>query len=509
MIEAPTKEPRDLQGPDGVRVEVVSRTYRTKRGEVAAIADVSLRADAGEIVAVVGPSGCGKTTLLELICGLQAPDSGTIDAAPAALMPQRDLLLPWLNAIDNAGLALRARGISRAQARTTAAPWLERFGLAEFERTRPAELSGGMRQRVSFLRTLLAGKPVLALDEPFAALDAITRAEMQGWLAHVLACEPRTVVLVTHDVEEAVVLADRVVVMSPRPGPGRRRARHQPVATQAAHRRRRRRAARARARRAGSPVMTRVRNWWGAALVLLVLLGAWEVFVDAGGADPLILPAPHAIAKALYTDRSLLWSNFLVTAREILLGMALAAAAGLAFAVALHFSVTLRRAVYPLLIASQTIPVPMLAPVLLFWLGFGILPKLVVIAVVSFFSIVVATLAGLAAVDGDLIKLMRTFDASRARTFRHVEFPSALPGLFTGAKIAVVVAVIGAVFAEQTGSSSGLGFLFEQSIPQLLTARAYAAVVILSLFAIALFTLLTLAERLLLPWAYQPRGERS
>jgi NitT/TauT family transport system ATP-binding protein len=218
MIEAPTKEPRDLQGPDGVRVEVVSRTYRTKRGEVAAIADVSLRADAGEIVAVVGPSGCGKTTLLELICGLQAPDSGTIDAAPAALMPQRDLLLPWLNAIDNAGLALRARGISRAQARTAARPWLERFGLAEFERTRPAELSGGMRQRVSFLRTLLAGKPVLALDEPFAALDAITRAEMQGWLAHVLASEPRTVVLVTHDVEEAVVLADRVVVMSPRPG---------------------------------------------------------------------------------------------------------------------------------------------------------------------------------------------------------------------------------------------------------------------------------------------------
>jgi putative hydroxymethylpyrimidine transport system permease protein len=255
--------------------------------------------------------------------------------------------------------------------------------------------------------------------------------------------------------------------------------------------------------------VSRVRNWWGAAVVLLVLLGAWEVFVDAGGADPLILPAPHAIAKALYTDRSLLWSNFLVTAREILLGMALAAVAGLAFAVALHFSRTLRRAVYPLLIASQTVPVPMLAPVLLFWLGFGILPKLVVIALVSFFSIVVATLAGLAAVDGDLIKLMRTFDASRARTFRHVEFPSALPGLFTGTKIAVVVAVIGAVFAEQTGSSSGLGFLFEQSIPQLLTARAYAAVVILSLFAIALFALLTLAERLLLPWAYQPRGERS
>jgi NitT/TauT family transport system ATP-binding protein len=218
MIEAPVKEPRDLQGPVGVRVEVVSRTFVTRRGAVSALAGMSLRASERETVAVVGPSGCGKTTLLELICGLQAPDSGTVLAAPAALMPQRDLLLPWLSATDNAALALRARGVTRAEARAAAAPWLERFGLAEFARTRPAELSGGMRQRVSFLRSLLAGKPVLALDEPFASLDAITRAEMQGWLSHVLASEPRTVVLVTHDVEEAVVLADRVVVMSPRPG---------------------------------------------------------------------------------------------------------------------------------------------------------------------------------------------------------------------------------------------------------------------------------------------------
>jgi ABC-type nitrate/sulfonate/bicarbonate transport system ATPase subunit len=218
MIEAPVKEPRDLDGPGGVRVEIVSRAFVTKRGEVRALAGMSLEAAPREVVAVVGPSGCGKTTLLELICGLQSPDSGRVEAAPAALMPQRDLLLPWLSAIDNACLALRARGTSRDEARRQATPWLERFGLGGFERTRPAELSGGMRQRVSFLRTLLAGKPVLALDEPFAALDAITRQEMHGWLGHVLELEPRTVVLVTHDVEEAVVLADHVVVMSPRPG---------------------------------------------------------------------------------------------------------------------------------------------------------------------------------------------------------------------------------------------------------------------------------------------------
>ncbi|MGA9859864.1 MAG: ABC transporter ATP-binding protein [Solirubrobacteraceae bacterium] len=217
-IEAPPPATESRHDPGGVSVQRVTRTFTTRRGRVAALDGVSLRAAPGEIVCVVGPSGCGKTTLLELICALQRPDAGTVSSAPAVLMPQRDLLLPWCSAVDNAALALRVQGLGREQARAQAAPWLERFGLAGFERTRPAELSGGMRQRVSFLRSLLGGKPVLALDEPFAALDAITRAEMQGWLVHVLEREPRTVVLVTHDVEEAVVLGDRVVVLSPRPG---------------------------------------------------------------------------------------------------------------------------------------------------------------------------------------------------------------------------------------------------------------------------------------------------
>ena len=218
LLKAPVKEPNELDGGPGVLVESVGRSFRSRKQEVRALEGMSLSAAPNEVVAVVGPSGCGKTTLLELICGLQRPDAGRISAAPAAIMPQNDLLLPWLSAIDNARLALRARGVSRAEARAKAAPWLERFGLGGFERARPAALSGGMRQRISFLRTLLSGKPVLALDEPFAALDAITRMQMQGWLGHVLMSEPRTIVLVTHDVEEAIVLADRVVVMSQRPG---------------------------------------------------------------------------------------------------------------------------------------------------------------------------------------------------------------------------------------------------------------------------------------------------
>jgi putative hydroxymethylpyrimidine transport system permease protein len=253
----------------------------------------------------------------------------------------------------------------------------------------------------------------------------------------------------------------------------------------------------------------RLLGGWRAILLLLVLLGIWEVYVDAGGADSLILPAPHAIAQSLYDDRSLLLSNFLITAEEILLGVALSAIAGVAFAIAIHLSSTLRRAVYPLLVASQTIPIPLLAPLLITWLGFGILPKLLVVVIVCFFVIVVTTLAGLAAVDPGLIKLMRTFDASRMRIFRQVELPASLPGLFTGVKIAVVFAAIGAVLAEQAGASAGLGYLVTISIPQLLTARAWAAIVILSLFAIALFALLTLAERLALPWAHEETGDLS
>jgi ABC-type nitrate/sulfonate/bicarbonate transport system ATPase subunit len=204
--EAPVTEPLHISG--------VTRRYT----KVTAVEGIDLAVGEHEVVAVVGPSGCGKTTLLELIAGLQEPDEGTVSAPEASYMPQSDLLLPWRDALANAALALECQGVGRSEARRRAEPLFERFGLAEFERARPAELSGGMRQRVAFLRTLLPGRRVLLLDEPFGALDSITRASMQRWLADALEQEPRTVVLVTHDVEEAVVLADRVVVLSPRPG---------------------------------------------------------------------------------------------------------------------------------------------------------------------------------------------------------------------------------------------------------------------------------------------------
>jgi len=226
--EAPEAEPHSAQRT-GVTLDGVARRYRVRRGaDVAALEGLTLEVRPGEVLGVVGPSGCGKSTLLELVAGLQEPDAGTVSVGgrdspdqrqtATSLMPQRDLLLPWRDALGNAALALEAQGVRGARARDAAAPYFERFGLAQFEHTRPAALSGGMRQRVAFIRTLLPERPVLLLDEPFAALDAITRTEMQQWLADALGAEPRTVLLVTHDVEEALFLSDRVAVLSPRPG---------------------------------------------------------------------------------------------------------------------------------------------------------------------------------------------------------------------------------------------------------------------------------------------------
>ena len=211
-------------GSAGISFRSIRKTF----GDVLALDDVTFEIERHARIGIVGPSGGGKSTLLQIVAGLLEPDDGVVDVegatdpesrlARCALMPQRDLLLPWRTALDNAIIAMQNRGISRNEARAKTRPFFEHFGLAEFEDVRPAQLSGGMRQRVSFLRTLMADKDVLLLDEPFGALDSITRAQMQEWLLGALGDVPRTVLLVTHDVEEALLLSRTVVVMSARPG---------------------------------------------------------------------------------------------------------------------------------------------------------------------------------------------------------------------------------------------------------------------------------------------------
>jgi ABC-type nitrate/sulfonate/bicarbonate transport system permease component len=246
-----------------------------------------------------------------------------------------------------------------------------------------------------------------------------------------------------------------------------------------------------------------------AVLLVLALLGGWEAYARLGSIDELILPAPDQVAASLWQDRGLLWDNLLVTGREVVLGLMLALAAGLLLAFALHRSGPLRRAVYPLLIGTQAIPTATIAPLLAAWLGYGILPKLVIVALVCFFPIVVTTLDALASVDPEQHKLLRTLGATRAQTLRWVEAPAALPAALSGAKIAVAIGGIAAVFAEYAGSEKGLGHLVLQSIPQLETARAWAAVVVLAALAVLCFSLLALAERRLAPWAHRRKDPNT
>jgi putative hydroxymethylpyrimidine transport system permease protein len=255
-----------------------------------------------------------------------------------------------------------------------------------------------------------------------------------------------------------------------------------------------------------------VRRWLAPAAVIFGLLAAWELaarwdlIADALDIKPFLIPAPSDVAESLWNDRELLAGDAWVTAQEVLLGFAIAVVLGFAFAVCLHLSDTLRRAFYPLLVASQTVPVIAIAPILIVWLGFGLGPKLAIIALVCFFPITVNTLDGLRAVDPDLPRMMRTLDARRAQILRRVEIPSALPYLLSGAKIAAAISVIGAVFGEWSGADEGLGHLILIAQGQLQTARVFAAVVVLSALALALFGALALIERRFAWWSPRRSG---
>ena len=243
-----------------------------------------------------------------------------------------------------------------------------------------------------------------------------------------------------------------------------------------------------------------MRRWWPPLALLAAAVAVWELVVRAADVPEYLFPAPSAVASALVQNADLLGDATLVTLREIVLGYLLALAVGLLLAVVIHWSRTLRRALLPILVLSQTVPTVLLAPILAILLGYGIGPKLVVVVVVCFFPVVVNAVDGLGSADPELIRMMRTLHAGRFAIFRRVEVPGALPAIFSGARIAATYAAVAAVFAEWAGSSGGLGFVILQAQPALETSRIFAAVLVLSALALGLYGLVALAERLLVPW---------
>jgi len=247
------------------------------------------------------------------------------------------------------------------------------------------------------------------------------------------------------------------------------------------------------------------RKYLSAVALTVALLVAWELIVRLGHVPEYLLPAPTQILADLKTDWVILWPAMLVTLKEVVIGFVIATVAGVGLAVVLHLYGPLRRAMYPILIGSQTIPIVVLAPILVILLGYGILPKLVIVALICFFPIVVNGIDGLRAVDEDFISMMYTLDATRWGIFRRVEFPGALPSFFSGMRIAATFAAIGAVFGEWSGSNAGLGYVMLEATPNLLTARIFAAILMLTVISLVLFGLVSLLERIAVPWA--PRRE--
>jgi NitT/TauT family transport system permease protein len=240
---------------------------------------------------------------------------------------------------------------------------------------------------------------------------------------------------------------------------------------------------------------------YGPALVLTIaLLALWELFVRAGQISAQVLPSPIAIVQALVNNWGVIYDNTLQTLLETVLGLAIATLLGLLLAILLDISGWMRRAVYPLLITSQTIPIIALAPLLLIWIGYDIRPKLIVVTLYCFFPIAVATVDGLASAEPELIKLLRSMRATRWQILRLVRLPGAMPAFFSGLRIAATYSVIGAIFGEYVGAEKGLGIYMQRAANSFATINVFAAILVTTILSLLLFGFISIIERIALPW---------
>ncbi|MCH7737342.1 MAG: ABC transporter permease [Chloroflexi bacterium] len=255
--------------------------------------------------------------------------------------------------------------------------------------------------------------------------------------------------------------------------------------------------------------ITGLLTWLLPVSILFGVVAAWELWVRLADVPQWQLPAPSEIAKELGSSSDLLWDHTLVTLKEIVVGFLAALFAGLVLAGGIAYSRVLERSVYPIVIASQTVPIIAIAPLLLIWVGYGLTPKIIIVALICFYPIAVNTVDGLKATDPDMVNMLRTLGASRWQVFTKLQIPTALPFMFSGIKIGVSVSVIAAVIGEWVGASEGLGYLITYSQPLFLTARVFAAIFVLSVMGISLFMLAVIAEHLMMPWHFNEKRSNS
>ncbi|HEX6523233.1 MAG TPA: ABC transporter permease subunit [Streptosporangiaceae bacterium] len=530
---------------EDVAIRGVGKTFRRGGRRTVALADVSLDVRPGELVCLLGPSGCGKSTLLRIVAGALVPDEGTVTVTgqvvdgpspDRGMLFQSPMLFPWLTTRKNVlfgPLAQRSHGLHERddpELEREADAILETVGLEGFGDAFPHELSGGMRHRAAFARALITRPSVLLMDEPFGALDAITRLRMHEFLLRVWEQYQMTVIFVTHDIEEAVLLGDRVVVMGGRP-PGIReiidiplgRPRHAldvdtaeflgvkrkiraslgvlsvahwstlPVAVDeravadavddhlelAAHRLARRKA--------------RWRRVTVGAIGIVALLAAWEIAAVILN-DAVVLPSVTQTAHAFvyYFGRPYpsaakpLWYDLVVSLRRILLGFVLGVLGGIALGAAMSASRFIRHMIDPVIEVVRPLPPLAFIPPLIVWFGIGELPKEVLIIGGIIPIMTIATVAALDEVPEDLLLAARTLGASRRYTLLHVQLRSALPGILIGMRISMAGAWTSIVAAEMLAATSGVGYLISQAGDYLNMSIVFAGIVTIAVAGLLL-----------------------
>ncbi|MFN8519498.1 MAG: ATP-binding cassette domain-containing protein [Chloroflexota bacterium] len=523
---------------DDITISGVSRTFAIGEQRLRVLDGVDLRVPGGGIVAIVGPSGSGKSTLLRLVAGLLLPDEGTIHVGGRAvaqpdpavgLVFQEPRLLPWRSAIDNVAYPLELAGVPRGERVARARDLMSLMGLAGFEAAQPSQLSGGMAQRVGVARALALEPRVLLLDEPFGALDALTRDQLDAEVLRLWDRLGSTILLVTHSIPEAVFLADRVVVLSRDPGAWSRRSswtwRARVPGAPSTRRHPAMRPVRCgpRWRPPSWPPASRSRSWgasgptlaWSpdamgpaaghrardlAAIVAVgaALVVAWQVVVWVGGYQRFVLPGPGVVAERWLkaAEQGTFTPHVVTTLSEILLGLALGVSVGLVLGFVLARSALADRLLSPYIVAAQATPILALAPVIVIWFGNGLASKVLICALICCFPMAVATSVGLRSVDGRLTEMARSVRATRRQVIRTVEVPSALPQILGGLKVAVTLAVVGAIVAEWVGGDRGLGVLLNLARGSMFdTPLLFATLITIALLGVALYLIVVVLER--------------
>ena len=534
-----------MTGNELIEVKDIGMTFEAEKNPVRALQNVSFNVKEGEFLSIIGPSGCGKTTLLRIIGGLLKQTEGEVIFKKGTVTElhknsgfvfQDPTLLPWRKVFGNILLPLEvAKKDLGAEEEKKVKDLLAMVDLTGFENSYPNELSGGMKQRVAIARALAQDPLVLLMDEPFGALDEITRGRMNFELLRIWKETGKTVIFVTHSIPEAVLLSGRIVILSERPGTVKevldiklKRERDMSIIETEEF----------------SKYVQKVRKALGAytngrihinakaakgeevkppkrledfipapkistltlyamyIVVFLLTIGIWKGLTSLFHIPSFLLPPPEDV---FFEYISLLMNGLLlkhtyVTLYETITGFLAGAAIGMLLGYPLAKSRKLERILSPYIVAAQTAPKIALAPLIVIWLGFGLSSKFFLVALIVFFPIFVNMITGMRSVDMNLLELMKSTGASKFDIFKKIEMPSSLPMLFAGFKTGITLAVIGAVVGEFVGANAGLGYLTIYAAGLMDTTQVFVAIFQLTVLGIVLYALVSFIGKKLMPW---------